>query len=97
MDGMDAILSDLEGNVLCAKCGRPYGRSAMKDVGTRAGRHFVRCTCDKCRTEAVLIVIVKEVEGPSAPATPSFTKDDVLDAAELMSSPQVTLSQLGLA
>jgi hypothetical protein len=92
----DGILEDLVESLRCAKCGRSYARGAMSFVGARADHHFVRCTCQRCKAEAVAIVIVREVAAADVAAKGSLTMEDVLDAGEMM-RPAVTLRDLGLA
>jgi len=70
----------------------------MSLVAVRAAHHFVRCTCERCKVEAVAVVIVKEVVVQHVASEPAMTQDDVMDAAEILRrSPVLTLKDLGFA
>ena len=92
----DKILDDLVETLRCAKCGRNYPRASMSFVGARADHQFVRCTCQRCKSEAVAIVIVREIAAGEPDRQRSLSMDDVLDAGEIMRAPTLTLHDLGL-
>lgn len=97
MDGWAGIFTELVGNLRCAKCGQRYDRKAMSLVGVKADHHFVRCVCDRCKVEAVAVVIVKEIVVRHVIEDPAMSADDVLDAADILRrSPVLTLKDLGL-
>ena len=96
VDGWAGIFTELVGNLRCAKCGQPYERKAMSLVGVKADHHFVRCACDRCKVEAIAVVIVKEIVVRRVEEDPAIAEDDVLDAADILRrSPALTLKDLG--
>lgn len=102
MDGRrwEALLGQLERELQCVTCKRAYARAAMTLAGARDGYHFVRCHCGPCGSDALAVIIVRELVAALAVANdeaPPLSEDDVLDAAALMHPVRVTLRDLGLS
>jgi hypothetical protein len=93
MDDVEWLIERL-GDARCASCGLRYTKGAVRGIGYENDYWFVYVTCLGCGTQGVGVAMTKAgtastssaLPATIAPAVPTFTMDDVLDAHELLSS-----------